>query len=136
MRSRTMMQWTGSPTPSRSDASVLHAAFEPVLAGLDYIEAPAANVAVAAAEVVAALRGNPYGKLPPEVIDWVRAFGRLDDERLLESARKATTIIGEDRHRSELRQLWDEAAPDDASAWRNAIADVRSRLLDPRARDS
>jgi hypothetical protein len=66
--------------------------------------------------------------LPPEVVSWVEAFGTLNDGPLLENARKAVAIVGEDGARSELRQLWDEADVDDATAWRQAVADLRKRL--------
>jgi hypothetical protein len=121
------MDWIAD-LESVHDESVLRAAFEPVLSAADYIEAPSGSVALAAAEVVAALCGKPRQGLPPEVVRWVDGFGPLDDERLVEHARRAVSVVADDSERSELRQLWDEAAAADASAWRGDIDDLRSRL--------
>ena len=46
-------------------------AFEAVLEAADYIEAPDASAALAAAEVVAALLGRPAVELPDAVAAWV-----------------------------------------------------------------
>jgi uncharacterized protein DUF4259 len=121
------MEWIGD-LESVTDASVLRAAFEPVLGAGDYIDAPVGSVTLAAAEVVAALRGSPHAGLPPAVVEWVEAFGVFDEPSLLDDARKAVRIVGEDGERSELWQLWDEAAPEDSGAWRREVADLQARL--------
>lgn len=113
---------------SASDASILRAAFEPLLDDGEYIEAPDGSVALAAAEVVAALRGKPRAELPPEVVTWVGEFGRFDEPALIEAARKAVRAVSEDAERSELRQLWDEALGDDLAEWRREVADLQARL--------
>jgi hypothetical protein len=60
-----------------------------------YIEAPAASVVVAAAEVIAALNGSPARGVPPEIIKWTTNRPASNPElkalalRALERVRKA-----------------------------------------------
>ena len=121
------MDWIGD-LDSVTDLSVLYASFEPILTGDDFVEAPTGSVALAAAEVVAALRGRQHVDLPEEVVAWVTAFGPFDDDALVAAARAAANIVADDSRRSELHQIWAEAAEDDGRAWRQSVADLRSRL--------
>jgi len=91
------------------------------LAG-EYLEAPACSSAVAAAEVVAALRGRPAADLPEEVANWVAAHPSGSEE-LVQAARRAVDAI---TNRSELRELWEEVP--DYELWRGAMTDLRGRL--------
>jgi uncharacterized protein DUF4259 len=95
----------------------------------EYIEAPEASVALAAAEVVAALLGRPMAELPDEVSAWVNAHRELvPDDDLVRSVRQTCVRIGDDLESSELAQLWAEAAPDDREAWRAGVRSLRERL--------
>jgi hypothetical protein len=96
--------------------------------GADYIEAPIGSVALAAAEVVAALRGRAAVKLPEEVTAWVRANPQVPDASLVDMAARVVKTVSEDEGRSELRQLWGEADPEDHESWHASVADLRRRL--------
>jgi hypothetical protein len=87
-----------------------------------YLEAPAASVVVAAAEVVAALKGSPAEGVPPEIIKWTTNRPASTPElsglalRALERVRK----------NSELKDLWLEA--DGLNDWIAAIQDLQTRV--------
>jgi len=70
-----------------------------------YFEAPAARVVVAAAEVVAALKGSPVKGVPPEIVKWTTNRQKPTPEL------KALALRALDRVRknSELKDLWLEA---------------------------
>jgi hypothetical protein len=110
------------------DLSVLRGAFELAPAGATNVEAPNGSVALAAAEVVAALRGRPHPDLPSEVRAWVAGYGAFDDASLVATAQAAVALVGYDEQRSELNQLWAEAGADDQAAWLQAVADLQTRL--------
>lgn len=90
----------------------------------EYLEAPAACAAIAAAEVVAALAGHPATTLPPEVTEWVAAHrGGFQPELVALARRAVERIVAE----SELRELWAES--EELGAWEVSVADLRSRLV-------
>ena len=88
-----------------------------------YVEVTAASIAVAAAEVVAALNGRPAMGAPTEILEWTRKnhFGITPEL-------KALSIRALDRvwENSELKDLWSES--EELSNWTAAIQDLRSRL--------
>lgn len=108
---------------SLSDLTAVESAFEALeREGVDYLQGPECSVAVAAAEVVAALGGRPAELLPEEVADWTR--GRpAAAPRLVRRARAAVerVLAG-----SELRDLWGES--DSWTEWSGRMADLKSRL--------
>lgn len=61
------LDWTWELESSRG-SSVLVSAFERVVSSAGYIEAPDCSAAIAAAEVVAALRAKPHAQLPENVV--------------------------------------------------------------------
>lgn len=104
--------------PGELTKILLHAADDP-----DYLEAPAASVAVAAAEVVAALNGSPPERAPAEIGEWTRLHPQALTPEL-----KAVAIRALDRVRrnSELKDLWLEA--DGLNDWTAAGRDLQARL--------
>ena len=118
------MDWV-SELAGASDWSHVEAAFESVndLAPDDYLQAPEASVALAAAEVVAAAIDAPGADLPDEVKDWVKDHGEEVAPRHAKEARKAVDRVAE---KSELLDLWTES--DDATSWQAAIVDLQKRL--------
>ena len=104
------------------DHELLRAAFEAVL-DEDYPETPACCTALAAAEVVAALRGVPIEDLPEEVADWVEASESPPDDDLVVQCREA---VGRVRGNSELRELWAES--EDLAEWESGLDDLMIRL--------
>jgi len=59
---------------------VLEEALRPAVAPDEYLEAPTASCALAAAEVVAALAGRPRPALPEEVTAWVNRQSKPVDQ--------------------------------------------------------
>ena len=104
--------------PGELTKILLHAADDP-----DYLEAPAARVAVAAAEVVAALNGSPPESAPSPFSEWTR-----QNPQALTPELKAVAIRALDRVRrnSELKDLWLEA--DGLNDWTVAVRDLQARL--------
>jgi len=79
-------------------------------------------VALAAAEIVAALGGRPEGGLPEEAESWV-AGKSTPPASLTVKARAAVAAASAD---SELRDLWEEAR--DLETWRASVAELEGRL--------
>jgi hypothetical protein len=97
--------------------------------GSDYLEAPEAQQGLAAADVVARLRGkyDPRGYDLPDVDRWIQTVQITPGEHL---ARKAIAAV--DRilsPRSELLDLWEEGGEsEDSRKWRMVLADLKARL--------
>ncbi len=108
---------------SATDLSLVQAALRAATGQEVYLEAPEAAVAVAAAEVVAALKGAPGEDLPDEVRDWARGHASLYSADL---ARQAVQALERVTTASELRELWEEGT--DPAEWREVIRQLRSRL--------
>lgn len=105
--------------------------FAPILGAIDTVialkgeaaEAPEAAMALAAAEVVAALAGRPHPDLPEEIAEWV-AGQSGPNPKLIERARLAAVAV---RDNSELRDLWSE--PDAGfDEWKEGIEELIRRL--------
>ena len=94
--------------------------------GEEYLEAPEASEAVAAAEVLARLQGrfgirNAYTE---SVDEWVATHPTAVPNGL---ARKAHAALDRILTRpSELLELWEES--DDFSAWKDTISELKSRI--------
>ena len=99
------------------------AAIAAVEASQDYLEAPDASIALAAAETIAASLGKPAPDLPDSVAAVVAVLPHKPDPDLVARARKAVERIGTE---SELRELWEET--DDFAAWQSKISDLIQRL--------
>lgn len=88
-----------------------------------YVDADMASNALAAAEIVAALRGNPADGLSKDALKFVSKFTGRESSELAALARKAIERISSD---SELAELWKESG--ELEIWKNEITSVRSRL--------
>jgi len=102
--------------------SILAEAFARVNDSEDDPEAPDCCIAIAAAEVVAAMRKRGPTDLPEEAAEFVKRM-KAPSASLVASARRAVERI---RTQSELKDLWDESESPDG--WSRAIADLQSRL--------
>ena len=91
--------------------------------GDEYLEAPESSAALAAAEIVAALRGKPSASLSDEAKECVRNFKLKPNDELISAAQKAVARVQTD---SELKELWDES--DDAPKWQATVQDLSERL--------
>jgi len=89
-----------------------------------YVEAPEGSIAIAAAEVVAAIAGSPSASLPQGIAAW--AASQEAEPEHLALARKAVARVATGKS-SELRELWEESTPEE---WQAAIADLEERLAD------
>jgi hypothetical protein len=89
----------------------------------DYLEAPAAGVAVAAAEVVAALNGSPAPAVPSAIVEWTKKNPKTCTPELKALAVRALDRV---RRNSELKDLWLEA--DGLNDWIVAIQDLQARV--------
>jgi HJR/Mrr/RecB family endonuclease len=92
--------------------------------GDEYLEAPEAYRALAAAEVVAALKHGASSGLPIEVKQWVSKYKqRPISSNLTQLALKAIQRI---QTASELKELWEET--DYAADWYEVLDDLEVRL--------
>jgi hypothetical protein len=89
----------------------------------DYLEAPDASVVVAAAEVLAAMKGAPCEKLPRQIAEWTSQPNDGTSSDLNELAVRA---VGKVRRNSELKDLWLEA--EGLNEWTAALQDLQTRL--------
>ena len=87
------------------------------------LDASEASMALAAAEVIAALRGQPALELPEAVRAWLARAPGDPGEELTANARRA---VGAVLAGSELAQLWDESG--EGAAWRAGVVDLQRRL--------
>jgi hypothetical protein len=88
----------------------------------DYLEATECQEAIAAAEIIAALKGRPAARLPENAQAWVEQRGHPPGQEPVTLALRAVEQILVD---SELRELWEEGAPEE---WYAAMDDLRRRL--------
>jgi hypothetical protein len=91
-----------------------------------YVEAPEGSIAIAAAEVIAAIVGSPSPGLPAGIAAWAAKQPRETGSAKLALARKAVTRVATSKG-SELRELWEDSTP---AEWQDAIADLEERLAD------
>jgi len=97
---------------------LVHAADDPA-----YLEAPAASVAVAAGEVVAALHGSAAAGAPAKIGEWAKKHPQALIPELKEAAIRALDRV---RKNSELKDLWMEA--DGLNDWIAAVRELQTRL--------
>jgi hypothetical protein len=105
-----------------SDLAPMEAALDAVESGR-YLDADMAAEALAAGEVLAALRGKAAADLPDEVRAWVAGHPQTVPAALLAAARGAVEKVAQE---SELRDLWEES--DDFAAWQRVVGELRARL--------
>lgn len=111
-----------------SDLSLVENTIEDVLGtGGEYLEAPEAEEAIAAAEVVARLQGN-WGvrNAYTEPADaWVEQIKLTPPAELAQKARAAIDRILTEP--SELKELWEES--DESDAWKESVTELKSRIV-------
>ena len=109
-----------------SDLSVVEEALQSAISTSGYLEAPTGSIAVAAAEVVAALKGKPRAQLPDEVTSWVASHQLEVDDQLVKAARQAIVHV-KNSESSELAQLWSDS-DELLNQWHKDLADLAQRL--------
>ena len=90
----------------------------------DYLEAPAAEEAVVAAEVVAASLGRPHPRMPANLAAWIRRQPGDELSTLADAASAALDCV-RNPETSELHQLW---AEQEATDWLRQMGDLAERL--------
>lgn len=103
------------------DLSLIHSALDAALDTADDIDADIASEALAAAEVVAALKGVPHIELPNSIVSWTTGRKR-PDAALVEKARRAATRVVKS---SELAELWAET---ESTEWNEDVQALINRL--------
>lgn len=115
--------WTYELEATPGDTLLVESLTYVVELGEDFLDSPEACRALAAAEVVAALRGEPATDLPEIVRNWVAQATGNDIEFLAKLSLQAIERIEVD---SELKELWDET--NDAAEWYEGVANLKTRL--------
>lgn len=121
----TACDWVADLEQASDLSAVVGALNAVVVVGDDYLELDPACEALGACEVVALLKGNVGSKYyyPEEVAGWVKAHPLKPSAELSRAALAAIDRILAPS--SELLELWEEQ---DATEWRSAVADLRSRV--------
>ena len=89
----------------------------------EYIEVDEASAALAAAEIVAAIIGRAASDLPKELAAAIGKMSFEPNQKLINRARKAVTVI---LRESELQELWGEGGePND---WQQVQQELLTRL--------
>ncbi len=102
--------------------SVLESAFRRISeADGEYLEMPECSNAIAAGEVVAALLGRPFHKIPDRVSRWIEGKPK-PSASLVDLAKSSIQIVV---NGSELQEVWADAGTDE---WINSVIDLQSRL--------
>ena len=109
--------------PQANDLSILEKAFSRVIECEGDVEAPDCSVAIAAAEVVAALRQRPCVAPPEEVREYVARIATPPAPALVGLALQALEQV---KTKSELQQLWEEG--DSRTEWQQAVTELEGRL--------
>lgn len=91
-----------------------------------YLEAPECSAAVAAAEVVAASRGQASRSLPRELSSWLENQQKQEISKLAPMASRAVSRIL-NGPKSELQELWQENKRE-FPAWKSQLQDLIARL--------
>ncbi|HXG08753.1 MAG TPA: DUF4259 domain-containing protein [Gemmataceae bacterium] len=115
------LDWVGE-LEGAEDTEPISEAFDAVLEAEDYLEAPEASRGIAAAEVVAALIGQPAAKLPGEVTSWL--VGKKPPKPAL--VQKAQRVVKRILKNSELKELWAES--EDSAKWQQEVEGLLHRL--------
>lgn len=91
-----------------------------------YIDADEASAALAAAELVAGLLGQPPARLPEAAAEWLGAPPRDAPAEARALQPLALVAVNRARTISELRDLWEESKH--AADWKQALDDLERRL--------
>ncbi len=105
------------------DISTLREAIRSIVDASHYLEASESCIALAAAEIIAAIKNKDYSLLPEAAQPLARNNDFIVDAQLIELALKAIQAISSD---SELRDLWSES--EFLGEWSNVIIGLEQRL--------
>jgi hypothetical protein len=94
-----------------------------VIYGDHYVDMETVQIGLAAAEVVAALRGHPSGALPRAITEWIESHGLHVHSNI---TALAIQVVTRALQTQELRDLWAEAIYYDE--WKSVVEDLQLRL--------
>ncbi len=89
----------------------------------DYLDRPESSVVIAAAEVVAAAKGNPPQAVPQQIAEWVSKVKGAPSAEMSDLARRAVERV---RTNSELKDLWLET--EGLNEWSASLRELTARL--------
>ena len=107
--------------------TLLEKTLDRVLAvGGNYLEAPDAEEALAAADIVACLKGSPGVQMAytASLDEWLGSQRSAPSEEVVEKARRCIIRILDEP--SEILELWGES--DEFEAWKRSVEEVSKRL--------
>ena len=122
----TAADWADGLVESK-DLSYVEAALDKVLQkGADYLEAPDAEEAIAAIEVIAKLlgKGTQSDAYTKEIDAWVKSSKHKPSDTLLQKAQHVIDRVLS--LNSEMLELWQES--DQASAWKASMSNLRAAV--------
>lgn len=118
----TALDWVGDL--ASGDADTLRDTLNDVVSEVGYLDSDLGSEGVAAAELVAAARGNGATDLPDEVNTWLRDHrAEIGPADVMLARRAVVRIKGSE---SELAELWAENEPD--NEWLPVIDGLLARL--------
>ena len=88
----------------------------------DDLELADCRIGLAAAEIIAAMTGDPSPEMPEEAEEWI-GEKILENERLREKAQQVVHVI---QKKSALRNKWEKSA--NYPQWQAALDDLQKRL--------
>lgn len=108
------------------DLSLIREVFDNMLTSTEYVEAPDASQAIAAAEILAAALGRPTPAAlrEDELGQWISRIRPAVEPELVDRARDALTRILAPQ--SELRELWEDTA--EFQDWQAAVKELLQQL--------
>jgi len=107
-----------------TDTSVVFKALNAVTDGAeDLLEAPVCAMAIAAAEVVAALDGHRAPSLPEQVVEWIKGKPKPGTDLKAKALRAIDAILTD----SELKSCWEDAG-EHYPKWVAAVERLKARL--------
>ncbi len=122
----TAKEWLIELMSGESTSAILRAIVNVAkLPATDYLQAPECEIAVAAAELVVAARGNPSSHLPADASNWIANRKFVAGKEVVAMALKVLRRIEEN---SELKEVWSET--NSANDWKRSISDLKRRLED------
>lgn len=113
------------------DLQSLQAAFEAVREALDdegYIEADVGQSAIAAAALLAALRGAKEVMTPPDLQAWLHQAQMADHAALCSVACEALALVLAGGNTSEIHELWAES--ENFDAWLRSVQVIQAALAE------
>ena len=123
----TALDWVWALEDAEDALALIGATLERVVGnGVDYLDAGDAEEALAAAQVISMLQGNPgsEGDYSEELDAWVRQHPLAVPPALAQKARTALARIVAPH--SELAELWEESG--EAGEWKACVTELQSRI--------